>query len=261
MAEHTGIAYTHHSIGFWRGCHPVAPGCGACFAARDMRRYGHDPHAVVRAVDATFYAPRKWNRAAAAARERRRVFVTPWSDFWIEEADGWRADALDLIAECTMLDFVSPSKRLHRARFCRMPPNFWPLASVSVQADLDATIPHLFGLESGPRVLGLSYEPALGPVDFTASLAQYAVNAAMCGMTPTGRIGWLIAGCESASHTKPGRPAELDWFRVARDACVAAVVPYFLKQAAGPDGNLVHSPELDGRRWLELPHLTPPPAP
>lgn len=243
MGKRSGIQYVDHSIGFWRGCHKIAPGCRLCYAEREMLRYGHDAHAVVRAKDDTFFAPRKWDKDAAAAGVRRRVFVTPWSDFWIAEADGWREEALDLIRACTHLDFISPSKRLDRAVAWLegrvLPPNFWPLASVSVHEDLVAVVPVLNKLHTA--VKGLSYEPAIGPLD----LLDVNAPAAMA-------VDWIVAGCESVSHTKPGRPAQLDWFRHCRDVCQRMGIKFYLKQLAR-DGNLVHEPDLDGVKHLEYP--------
>ena len=267
MADRSGILYVDHSVGFWRGCHPIAIGCAQCYGEREMCRYGHDPHQVVRARPATFYAPRKWNAAAAAAGQRRRVFVTPWSDFWIEEADAWRAEALALIRECTWLDFVSPSKRLDRAvgyaDGSALPPNFWPLASVSVQDDLDRAVPHLMSLDVTLR--GLSYEPALGPLDLRPQAARalriLSRHYGPEGFDPTGSqpererdnsrildVDWVIAGGESGPNA---RPLELEWLRVVRDQCARAGIAFYLKQLSGlhPEP----APRLDGRLHLALP--------
>jgi protein gp37 len=91
----------------------------------------------------------------------------------------------------------------------------------------------------------VSYEPALGPVNWGwIRPSRWPL--------PNDRnppIECVIAGCESG----PGaRPSEVDWFRVARDACAAANVPFHLKQMM-VDGKLVHLPYLDGRQYTELP--------
>ena len=43
-----------------------------------------------------------------------------------------------------------------------------------------------------------------------------------------------------------------DWARDIRDQCQAAGVSYYLKQME-IGGKVVELPELDGRRWTELP--------
>lgn len=40
-------------------------------------------------------------------------------------------------------------------------------------------------------------------------------------------LGWVIAGGESGPKARPSHP---DWFRALRDQCVAAGVPFFMKQ-------------------------------
>jgi protein gp37 len=66
-------------------------------------------------------------------------------------------------------------------------------------------------------------------------------------------IQWVIAGAESG----PGaRPARVEWFRSIRDQCVAANVPFFLKQFA-VNGRKQPTPELDGQRWMQFPRVGP----
>lgn len=57
----------------------------------------------------------------------------------------------------------------------------------------------------------VSYEPALGPVDWTGW--EF--------------LSWLISGGESGSNARPSHP---DWHRVARRFCAANNIPYFFKQ-------------------------------
>lgn len=62
-------------------------------------------------------------------------------------------------------------------------------------------------------------------------------------------IDWLIAGAESG---KGARPMDEDWVRELRDACVERGVAFFYKQNA-VNGKKLSTPELDGRRWTEMP--------
>ncbi len=109
----------------------------------------------------------------------------------------------------------------------------WPLPNVMLgvsaerQQEADARIPHL--LEAKRRgfahLVFVSYEPALGPVDFSRWLKCPACDGhGLCGR---GGLGWLIAGGETGAGARPAHP---DWFRRARDQCAAAGVPYFHKQ-------------------------------
>jgi protein gp37 len=81
----------------------------------------------------------------------------------------------------------------------------------------------------------VSAEPLLGPLD---------------GLRLDG-VDWLIAGGESQPNARPTR---LEWFRELRDACLAAGIPFFLKQLGGhPRKRGGDDAVLDGRRWTELP--------
>ena len=125
----------------------------------------------------------------------------------------------------------------------------WPLpnviqgVSVEDQKTADERIPWLLKTPAAKRVV--SYEPALGPVNFCAlpddktRPAQFSAK-----YTPLGDLDGIIMGAE----TGPGaRPMELDWARSTRDQCDAAGVPFFFKRDS--NGNR----ELDGRLWEEFP--------
>ena len=60
--------------------------------------------------------------------------------------------------------------------------------------------------------------------------------------------------CSGSTQRSPGsaRPMNEGWVRSIRDQCVAAGVPLFYKQRI-ENGRKVATPELDGRRWAEMP--------
>jgi protein gp37 len=101
-------------------------------------------------------------------------------------------------------------------------PNVWLGVSVEDQATADERIPLL--LQTPAAVRFVSYEPALGPVDFSEFLQDDPLTPdkiAWCG------LDWIIAGGESGPGARPAHP---DWFRSVRDQCAAAGVPFFFKQ-------------------------------
>ena len=110
-------------------------------------------------------------------------------------------------------------------------PNVWLVASAEDQATADERIPEL--LRCPAAVRGVSYEPALGAVDFSRWLLRPGLD-------------WIIAGGESGPGARPPHPR---WFRDARDQAQAAGVAYFFKQwgawqlgsAAGREGLIVLS--------------------
>jgi protein gp37 len=110
-------------------------------------------------------------------------------------------------------------------------PNVWLGVSVEDQKAADARIPLL--LQTPAAVRFISYEPALGPIDFGVLLGtQRWIHR---GGEPfkslpddyEKAVDWVICGGESGPGARPMHP---DWARSVRDQCVAADVPFFFKQ-------------------------------
>ena len=126
-------------------------------------------------------------------------------------------------------------------------PNMWLGVSVEDQATADERIPLL--LETPAAVRFVSYEPALGPVDFRewlhviphfkAKLNAYSgrMSEPESGWLQSyhihtrepipSELDWVICGGESGPNARPMHP---DWARSVRDQCSAAQVPFFFKQ-------------------------------
>lgn len=99
-------------------------------------------------------------------------------------------------------------------------PNVWLGVSVEDQKTADERIPLL--LQTPAAVRWVSYEPALGPVDFRTGRG-YITAVHIRGP----RVNWLVAGGESGPGARPVHP---QWIRAARDQCQVAGVPFFFKQ-------------------------------
>lgn len=142
---------------------------------------------------------------------------------------------------------------------------WWPLAnvwlgvSVEDQATADERIPDLLATPAAIRFV--SYEPALGPVDFTAIERRYPSAGGF--MRPLdgrfNRIDWLICGGESGPGARPMHP---DWARSARDQCAAAGVAFFMKQLSGKNGRAIKDVELfpSDLRVRQYPDVMPEPG-
>lgn len=106
-------------------------------------------------------------------------------------------------------------------------PNAWLGVSVENQETADERIPLL--LETSAAVRFVSYEPALGPVDFSGYLPEMApYGDGMLGdSSMTVGLDWVIVGGESG----PGaRPCRVEWIRGVIAQCDAAATPVFVKQ-------------------------------
>jgi protein gp37 len=136
-------------------------------------------------------------------------------------------------------------------------PNVWLGVSAEDQQRADERIPLL--LQTPAVVRFVSYEPALGPVDFSDYLPICSEKSGTCGGEQQYHCGcqypaqlhWVICGAESG----PGaRPMDEAWVRAVRDQCQAAGVAFFLKQMIdGESSRKISLPLLDGRRHMEFP--------
>lgn len=265
MAETTTIAWCHATFNAWEGCSKVSDGCKNCYAETRANRFGTakwGPQGTRRIASESYWRqPHKWNREAAKAGERHRVFCASLADVFegresmpesawapVEAA---RVRLFHLISETPHLDWLLLTKRPENVRrFAggdglprtwpeNMPPNAWIGTSVEDQQNADTRIPHL--LEIPARVRFLSCEPLLGEVDLkpwlrcgecqgkTWDRIDYdAIPCPVCGGDFAPGIHWVIVGGESGGGA---RPFDLAWARTLRDQCQKSGVAFFMKQA------------------------------
>ncbi len=250
MSDNSKIEWTDATWNPVRGCTKISPGCMHCYAETLMERFrgvpGHPyEHGFdLRLAEDQLDKPRTW-------RKPRRIFVCSMSDLF-QEGVPWQYHfrVWKVMKDVFWHDFQVLTKRARTMReFAnRLPnqpvdnlrnlPNVWLGVSVEDRKYGVPRIDELRRTEAAVRYL--SIEPLLedlNELDLT-------------------NIHWVIAGCESRGPGL-GRPADLDWFRNIRDQCVAAGVPFFLKQAGLPNAKgkpqLVKMPELDGKVWAEMP--------
>jgi len=237
MGETSKVEWTDSSWSPWYGCHKVSQGCAHCYAYREMPKYGKQPHIVQRSKT-TFKAPLSW--AKKKENWGKKIFVCPWSDFWIEEADAWREEALEIMRQTPMFTYIVPSKRLERVPD-HLPDDWgagwehvWLGASVEDQEAADRRVPLLLKIPCKTRFL--SCEPLLGAIDLAGTCAWHGRRDALtgCSFAPgwidyqmgCARVHWVIAGGESGPDARTCHP---DWVRSLRNQCEQAMVPFFFK--------------------------------
>lgn len=248
------LGYTFNA---WIGCTKVSPGCDNCYAAAQDKFRNWTPEGWGgprrRTSEANWKLPERWNAAAAAAGERRRVFCSSLADVFDNQVDPqWRLDLYDLIRATPNLDWLLLTKRIGNANAWGLPvtpdgqplPNVWLGATVVNQEEADRDIPKL--LATPARVRFLSMEPMLGPVtlrDWWLAAPKECEGCDGDGLggrslhwCPRGacphdgdvpRLDWVIVGGESGHGARPMHP---DWARSLRDQCAAAGVPFLFKQ-------------------------------
>lgn len=227
MGKDSAIEWTDHTFNPWWGCVKVSPGCTHCYAETWARRMGHDVWGPAKTTprremsDAHWAQPLTWDKAAAAAGVRKRVFCASMADVFEDHPalPPLRARLFALIAQTPHLDWLLLTKRPENMRpFAPTewdeggwPANVWAMTTVENQEAADVRIPIL--AEVPARVRGLSCEPLIGPV----VLPELYLRS----------IHWVIAGGESGAKARPPHPK---WYRDLRDQCQAAGVAYLFKQ-------------------------------
>jgi protein gp37 len=239
------IAWTDNTANFWMGCAKVSPGCAHCYAETlTINRMGlkvWGTEAKRQPVAGIYANLRKWNRAAAAAQARARVFVMSLGDFFEDhpDANAIRPAAWDAIRECQWLDFQLLTK--HPENIPAMVPTGWTAApwpnvwlGTSIENDRHAFRADV--LKQVPAVVHfISAEPLLGPLP-SLDLSH---------------IEWVIVGGESGTGY---RPMDHAWARELAARCRKKKVAFFFKQSAAPRTEM--GIELDGQIQRAYP-LTP----
>ncbi|HTK62998.1 MAG TPA: phage Gp37/Gp68 family protein [Pseudonocardia sp.] len=243
MSGRSRIEWTEVTWNPTTGCDRVSAGCDHCYAltlARRLKGMGSakyqtdgDPRTSgpgfgVAAHPDTLAAPLRW-------RTPRLVFVNSMSDLFHARVPAeFVRRVFEVMAATPQHTYQVLTKRSTRLRRLAAeldwPPNVWMGVSVE-NADALGRVDDLRSVPAAVRFL--SCEPLLGPVS---------------GLD-LDRIGWVIAGGESGSQSRPVDPT---WVVELRDRCVDAEVPFFFKQWGG------RTPKAGGRRlhgqtWDQMP--------
>ena len=270
------IGWCTHTWNPTSGCTKVSDGCLNCYAERYANRFwGIRPFSHVRFHIDKLGEPIK-------SKKRKLVFVCAMSDLFHDDIpDSFIGHVFatmsmanhkfiiltkrpkrmhDLLSNPDNLEELTKINHLNGVYWDRTKwplDNVWMGVSVENQKTADERIPLLLRTPAEKRIV--SFEPALGPVNFTQwirprsfdqlieldkrnpELAQSSKEVFSCtertidlnGKPYTGKfldpvkLDWIIMGGESGSEERPMHP---DWARSVRDQCLAADVPFFFKQ-------------------------------
>lgn len=252
--------------GHW--CEKVSPGCAQCYSSelQKFRFHGHPFEARFRDKVKVYFEP----KALGEVLRRRAPTRWFWCDmtdlfgYWV--SDQWIFDILKIMVATPQHTHLVLTKRPERmlATIPEMYKSFryhfaapgpeTPLrnlhlgVSVENQETADERIPLL--LQTPAAVRWVSYEPALGPVDFRAFTycPEHDFDSGFCvGRCPSRRkLDWLVVGGESGAHS---RPFDLAWARQTIDQCRHAGVACFVKQL----GSHPHNEGPNGRMYCWAP--------
>lgn len=233
------------------GCTPISRGCQNCWAKSMAKRFWADrTFADVRFHADRLDQPFHWKTPSVVA-------VCFMGDLFHEDVSERDVqNVLITAAACDRHAFIFLTKRpqrmaavIHRLRVSdRFGPytldHMWFGVSVEDQETAERRIPFLLRIPSINRVI--SYEPALGAVDFDCHTEMGECDADGNWME---QIDWIVAGAESGPNPRPALP---EWFTAAHRQCRVAGIPFFFKSwGSGP--RLGSKYKLEGEIVRELP--------
>lgn len=269
MGDKTKIQWADATWNAIRGCSRVSAGCMNCYAEKVAARFAYDQpidhnkppgpyfglvndrggwNGRVDLIEDHLLDPLRW-------RNPRKIFVNSMSDLFHENVpDEWIDRIFAVMALAPQHTFQVLTKRPERMRkylahtsalIClsvNRPfplPNVWLGVSVEDQKSADERIPLL--LQTPAAIRFVSYEPAIGPVDFGEFFcphwpafqevcwkggARNCADSCNCDCHRS-RPDWIIVGGESGPGARRFDPA---WARSVVQQCKAAGVACFIKQ-------------------------------
>ena len=283
MGQDSKIEWTDHTFNPWIGCSKVSDGCDNCYAETLNHRMGWTewgPHGErYLTSDGNWNAPKSWDRQAAKAGVRKRVFCSSLADVFDNRApEGARERLWELIKATPNLDWLLLTKRpenidkmLPADWVCKPKPpvggeqGTYPNVCLGISAENHLTFYDrwykLTGIACSKRFV--SYEPALGSIRLDPNMFDARTLP-----------GWFICGGESGPAA---RRMKKEWVVNLMRECRELGIPFFFKQWGTYSSNpltdshsiahaKVHDPETNGKggalidgmllrqipRWLKM---------
>ena len=202
----------------WHGCKKISPGCANCYVYRRDESIGKDASIVSKTGDHNLplKKDRRGNYKLQAADGV--VYTCMTSDFFLDEADGWRQECWDMIRARRDLEFFIITKRIDRFKDC-IPPDWndgWDNVTVCCTCEnqdrADFRLPIFLDLPIKHREI--ISEPMLEEIDIKKYLE-------------TGLIEHVTCGGESGFNA---RPCDFGWIKKVRLDCVRCGVSFYFKQ-------------------------------
>ncbi len=212
----------------WHGCHKLSEGCLNCYVYRIDGSHGKDAGVVSKT--SAFYLPVSHARGGGyKVPSGSFVWTCFTSDFLLEDADAWRAEAWRMMRERSDCEFLFITKRITRFTAC-LPedwgdgyPNVHICCTVENQRRADERLPVF--RDAPIRYKAIACEPLLERVDLSGYLGDW--------------VRQVVAGGESGEQA---RTCNFDWILDLREQCKNAGVRFRFKQTGA---NFVK----DGRRY------------
>lgn len=217
----------------WHGCIKCSEGCQHCymyFLDRVRERNG----AEIYKTKTGFHYPIQKNRDDSyKVRSGELIRVCMTSDFFLEEADGWREEAWEIMHQRPDVKFFLLTKRPHRVEAC-LPKgwgNGWENIMLNVTCEnqwrAEERIPILLDLPFKHK--GIMCAPFIGPVSIEGYLAEGQIEQVICG----------------GENYDGARPCNFDWVKSLRLECVSHNITFCFIETGSvfiKDGRRYHMP-------------------
>ena len=214
----------------WHGCHKISEGCRYCYVYRGDAKRDIDSTVVTKTK--TFDLPIQKKRSGEYKIPSGTSLYTCFtSDFFVDDADPWRAEAWNMIRLRDDLSFMMITKRIDRLHVSL--PDDWGngyehvtiCCTIENQDRADYRIPIYKAAPIKHKILIL--EPLLERID----LRPYDIGS---------WVEQVVVGGESGYEA---RPCDYEWVMEIRNLCVENNVSFWFKQTGAKfvkDGRLYH---------------------
>lgn len=205
------------------GCTRIGQGCKHCYAERMSKRLvamgRQEYHGVVddnghwtgkiNLVEERLNDPLKWKKP-------RRIFVNSMSDLFHKDVpQSFINQVVQVMQNANWHQYLILTKRYDRPFMALYPQDasshIWIGFSICNQDDANKALPYLRMVDQMGWNTWISYEPALGAVDWSGF--EF--------------VKWMVCGGESGPDARILNPR---WARTARDWCAKNDIPFFFKQ-------------------------------
>lgn len=200
----------------WHGCKKYSEGCKNCYVYRRDEEIGKDASIITKTAD--FSLPLKKDRNGNyKIKSGETVFTCMTSDFFIEEADGWRDEIWQIIKKRSDVFFMIITKRIVRFKECI--PDDWGngydnvgiICTVENQKQCDIRLPIFNELPIKHKFIGC--EPLLTDIDMKKYLSPEIIQVSCGGESGIG-----------------ARECNFDWVLHIREQCIENNVKFHFKQ-------------------------------
>lgn len=201
----------------WHGCHKLSAGCNHCYVYRGDAKRDVDSSMVTKTKNFDLPVRRKRN-GEYKLPSGTIVYTCFTSDFFVEDADPWRAEAWQMMRLRSDLNFLMITKRIDRLQATL--PDDWGdgydnvtiCCTTENQDRADYRLPIYKTVPIKHKIL--ICEPLLEQID----LRPYDIGS---------WVEQVVAGGESGYEA---RPCHFDWVMEIHDLCVKSNVSFWFKQ-------------------------------